>query len=136
MAERTAKKLPGLQRPTAVEKVIICSGKVFYHLYHRRTALQLENVSFIRLEQVAPFPFELMARAIHRFPKAGEDYIIYVLACVDRMLMYTMHAMCVCIFVELVWVQEEPRNMGAWSYVKPRFDTVLREKKFPQNSIR
>lgn len=90
MAERTAKKLPGLQRPTSVEKVIICSGKVFYHLYHRRTALQLENVSFIRLEQVAPFPFELMARAIQRFPKAGENYIIYLLACVDRMLMYAM----------------------------------------------
>jgi hypothetical protein len=37
---------------------------------------------------------------------------------------------------ELVWVQEEPQNMGAWSYVKPRFDTILREKKLPQDRIR
>ena len=37
---------------------------------------------------------------------------------------------------ELVWVQEEPQNMGAWSYVKPRVDTILREKELPQDGIR
>jgi hypothetical protein len=72
LLERTRKKLPGLKRPTEIQKVILCSGKIFYHLYHRRAALQLPDVTFIRLEQVAPFPFEVVARAILRYPKAGE----------------------------------------------------------------
>ena len=37
---------------------------------------------------------------------------------------------------ELVWVQEEPKNMGSWSYVKPRFDTILREGEIKRNPIR
>ena len=71
MRERTARKLPGLKRSTEVKKVILCSGKIFYHLYHRRSALKLEDITFIRVEQVAPFPFELLYRAIQRYPNAG-----------------------------------------------------------------
>jgi 2-oxoglutarate dehydrogenase E1 component len=37
---------------------------------------------------------------------------------------------------ELVWVQEEPKNMGAWAYVKPRFDTILREGGIVRDPIR
>lgn len=107
LKERTEKKLPNLKRPAEIDRLIICCGKIFYHMYHRRTALHLNSVSFIRLEQIAPFPFELMAHAIRRYPNA-----------------------------EIVWVQEEPQNMGAWSYVKPRIDAVIREKKLPHSPIR
>lgn len=143
MAKRTAKLLPGLQKPAVVEKVIFCSGKIFYHLYHRRSALKLENVTFVRLEQVAPFPLQLMARAIRRYPQAGEQMMYQmshhvISANPDIMLLHValLARLSDARAVELVWAQEEPQNMGAWSYVKPRFDTVLREKKFPQQTIR
>lgn len=52
----------------------------------------------MRIEQLAPFPYDLVAASIQRFPNA-----------------------------EVVWVQEEPKNMGAWSYVRPRFETAVRD---------
>ena len=81
--------------------------QMFYHLYHARAAAGIKTTTFVRLEQIAPFPYDIVARAIHRYPNA-----------------------------ELVWVQEEPRNMGAWAYVKPRFDTTLREKLLDHAPIR
>lgn len=93
--------------PKKIRKVIFCSGKIFYHLYHARKVAGIQDTTFVRLEQVAPFPYDLIMKAIHEFPNA-----------------------------ELVWVQEEPRNMGAWSYIKPRFESTLRAKKFPQQTIR
>ena len=41
MIERTQQKLPDLKRPTEIQRLILCSGKMFYHLYHRRAALRL-----------------------------------------------------------------------------------------------
>jgi 2-oxoglutarate dehydrogenase E1 component len=93
--------------PTQIRKVIFCSGKVFYHLYHARRAAGIRDTSFVRLEQIAPFPYDMVAKAIQEYPNA-----------------------------ELVWVQEEPRNMGAWSYIKPRFDSTVKAKKFPHKPIR
>ena len=52
-----------------------------------------------QVEQIAPFPYDLIASALARFPKA-----------------------------ELVWVQEEPLNAGAWSYVKPRIEMVAAQE--------
>jgi 2-oxoglutarate dehydrogenase E1 component len=81
-------------------------------LYHARTAAKIKDITLIRLEQIAPFPYDLIGPAIRKFHDA-----------------------------ELCWVQEEPKNMGAWSYVKPRFDTTCREEcscdpPFPMKSIR
>jgi 2-oxoglutarate dehydrogenase E1 component len=84
--------------PPRIQRVIFCSGKVYYQLYHQRAALSIDNITFVRVEQIAPFPYPLIDIAIRRFPNA-----------------------------EIVWVQEEPKNMGAWTYVKPRFDTCVRE---------
>ena len=80
---------------------------MFYHLYHARSTASINDTTIVRLEQIAPFPYDIIPRAIQRYPNA-----------------------------ELVWVQEEPRNMGAWSYVKPRFDTTLREKRLAHDPIR
>lgn len=76
-------------------------------MYHRRAAHKIQDIAFVRLEQIGPFPFAMVAAAIQRFPNA-----------------------------ELVWCQEEPRNMGAWTYIKPRFDTVLKERDILRGPIR
>lgn len=60
--------------------------------------LQVEGIVFVRIEQLAPFPFDRIAQAVANFPDA-----------------------------ELVWVQEEPKNMGAYNYVAPRLKTALRQ---------
>ena len=81
-----------------MRRIIFCSGKIFYHLFHARESTGINDITIIRLEQVAPFPFDLVGPALARFENA-----------------------------EVVWVQEEPKNMGAWSYVKPRLVTSMRE---------
>lgn len=78
-------------------RVLLCSGKVYYQLAQRRRARKQWDVALVRLEQVAPFPHDHLAYELNKFPKA-----------------------------EVVWVQEEPKNRGAWDYVQPRLNTVLR----------
>jgi 2-oxoglutarate dehydrogenase E1 component len=83
-----------------VERVVLCSGKVYFDLAQRRAELGLdERVALLRLEQLAPFPHQVLAEELARFAKS----------------------------VEVIWCQEEPRNMGAWSFVAPRIEAVLTE---------
>jgi 2-oxoglutarate dehydrogenase E1 component len=83
-----------------VKRVILCSGKVYYDLFGRRQELGLEEVvALIRLEQLAPFPDRVLAEELRRYPKDAQ----------------------------VIWCQEEPRNMGAWSFAAPRIETVLAE---------
>ena len=82
---------------TLYNKYSLCC-QVFYHLYHHRAKLSRNDVTFVRVEQIAPFPYHLLQGTLRRFPNA-----------------------------ELVWVQEEPKNMGAWNYVRPRFETCVKE---------
>jgi 2-oxoglutarate dehydrogenase E1 component len=81
-----------------VKRVILCSGKVYYDLYQERARRGLKEVFFLRLEQLYPFPFRALTKELGRFPHA-----------------------------EVVWCQEEPRNMGAWTFVEPRIEQVLTE---------
>ena len=81
-----------------VKRVILCSGKVYYDLYQERARRGLKEVFFLRLEQLYPFPFRALTKELGRFPHA-----------------------------EVVWCQEEPRNMGAWAFVEPRIERVLTE---------
>lgn len=89
-----------------VRRVVLCSGKVYYDLLKRRreavqeggsTGDKAGQVAIARVEQVSPFPFDAVAAEAQKYPNA-----------------------------EIVWVQEEPRNMGPWSYVAPRIETALR----------
>eukprot|EP00730_Choanoeca_flexa_P019684 TRINITY_DN9622_c0_g1_i1.p1 TRINITY_DN9622_c0_g1~~TRINITY_DN9622_c0_g1_i1.p1 ORF type:complete len:921 (+),score=201.80 TRINITY_DN9622_c0_g1_i1:302-2764(+) len=91
--------VPLLVPDEQVERVILCTGQVFYHLNRIRLRQKYHNVRLTRLEQIAPFPHDLLVQALQRHPHA-----------------------------EVVWVQEEPRNMGAWSYVRPRLNLALREE--------
>jgi 2-oxoglutarate dehydrogenase E1 component len=84
--------------PDRVRKVIFCSGKIYYELLAERGKRGLENqVAILRLEQLYPFPVEEIENALWRYPSTAE----------------------------IVWVQEEPRNMGAWLFMKDRMETIL-----------
>ncbi len=88
-----------------IEHVVLCSGKIFYDLQDARGQKGLDDrVALIRLEQLAPFPAEVLAEELLRYKNS----------------------------VSLVWCQEEPRNMGAWSFVAPRLETVFDELGFEQ----
>jgi 2-oxoglutarate dehydrogenase E1 component len=71
--------------PKGINRVVLCSGKVFYDLLETRTAQNLQNVALIRLEQLYPFPEEQLRAELARYPEA-----------------------------QVIWTQEEPQNQGAW----------------------
>ncbi|KII66745.1 2-oxoglutarate dehydrogenase, mitochondrial [Thelohanellus kitauei] len=74
-----------------VKRHIICSGKVYYELYQMRKDKALDNlVAITRIEQLSPFPFDLVQSEISKYPNA-----------------------------DLMYVQEEPKNQGAYYHVKP-----------------
>jgi 2-oxoglutarate dehydrogenase E1 component len=75
-----------------VRRLVFCSGKVYYDLAAAREERGAAHVAFVRVEQLYPFPAELVRDWIERFG-AAED---------------------------IVWAQEEPVNMGAWSFIEPR----------------
>ena len=79
-----------------IRKVVFCSGQMFYDLYHARAARKVVDVTFVRIEQIAPFPFDRVASVLRLYPNA-----------------------------EWAWAQQEPKNMGAWNFVKARFDTAV-----------
>ena len=75
-----------------VKKIILCSGKIYFDLYETRAQHGVENCAIIRLEQFHPFPKTYLESVLNKYKEAEE----------------------------LVWVQEEPRNQGAWSYLLSR----------------
>jgi 2-oxoglutarate dehydrogenase E1 component len=86
-----------LSSPKKIRKLIFCTGKVYYDLDKYRLDHKIGDVAIARVEQIAPFPFDLVANEVKKFPNA-----------------------------QIVWVQEEPRNMGAWTYVWPRMLSATR----------
>ncbi|XP_052262129.1 2-oxoglutarate dehydrogenase complex component E1-like isoform X3 [Dreissena polymorpha] len=87
------------KKPEGVKKLIFCTGKVYYELMKEREKMNRdETIAITRIEQISPFPFDLVKQEILRYPNA-----------------------------KFAWVQEEHKNMGAWSYVEPRMRTVLRK---------
>jgi len=88
---------PAAANPSKVERVVFCSGKVYYDLAAERTKRGLdETVAIARVEQIAPFPYDLVKAELDRYPGAS-----------------------------VVWAQEEHKNGGPWSYVQPRFATTM-----------
>jgi 2-oxoglutarate dehydrogenase complex dehydrogenase (E1) component-like enzyme len=77
-------------KPADVKRVVLCTGKVYYDLLAGREQAERGDVALVRVELLYPFPAEELAAALKPF---GQP--------------------------ELVWAQEEPRNMGAWSYIAP-----------------
>lgn len=86
------------QAPEQVQRLIFCTGKVYYDLVKERSSQGLEEkVAITRLEQISPFPFDLIKQEAEKYPGA-----------------------------ELAWCQEEHKNMGYYDYISPRFMTILR----------
>jgi len=81
-----------------VKRVLLCSGKIYYELLEKREKEGIENVGIVRLEQYYPLPIPELADALSVYPKD----------------------------VPVVWVQEEPLNMGAWSFLLLRLGEVLK----------
>jgi 2-oxoglutarate dehydrogenase E1 component len=80
--------------PLKVKKVVLCTGKFYYDLLEERSKKGREDVALIRLEQIFPLHTEKLESIFSGYTNA-ENFI---------------------------WAQEEPRNMGAWSYILQRFD--------------
>ncbi|MDP2241725.1 MAG: 2-oxoglutarate dehydrogenase E1 component [Burkholderiales bacterium] len=76
--------------PDKVERVIFCSGKVYYDLRTERSARGLKDVPLVRIAQIYPFPHDDFRAQIERYKKA----------------------------TEIVWCQEEPRNQGSWRHIQ------------------
>ena len=79
-----------------MKRVVLCSGKVYYDLYDAREKEGVSDVYLMRLEQLYPFPARALIHELGRFKQA-----------------------------EMVWCQEEPKNMGGWSFVEPNIEWVL-----------
>jgi 2-oxoglutarate dehydrogenase E1 component len=89
--------LADLQAPQTVRRVLVCSGKLFYELAQRRADLNRGDTAIVRVEQVYPFPGAALEEAVKPFKKARDWF----------------------------WAQEEPENMGAWTFVRPRLEALL-----------
>ncbi|MCL4767052.1 MAG: 2-oxoglutarate dehydrogenase E1 component [Hyphomicrobiaceae bacterium] len=94
--ERHDTSTVSLEEDSGIRRVVLCSGKLYYDLYEMRHELGISDVYLMRVEQLYPFPARALMAELGRFPKA-----------------------------EIVWCQEEPRNMGAWSYIEPNLEWVL-----------
>jgi 2-oxoglutarate dehydrogenase E1 component len=81
-----------------IRRVVLCSGKVYYDLYEEREKRGIDDVYILRVEQLYPVPLKALVQELGRFKSA-----------------------------ELVWCQEEPRNMGAWHFMEPYLDWVLKQ---------
>jgi len=83
-----------------IKRVILCTGKIYYDLYQARQAKNIQDIALIRIEQLYPFPHEKLVQELKRYSQA-----------------------------EIIWCQEEPENMGAWTFIDRRIEKVLREIK-------
>jgi|SRR5579884_526631 len=79
-----------------VRRVVLCSGKVYFDLLKAREASGDDRIALVRIEQLYPFPFTSLGKVLARYRNA-----------------------------EVVWCQEEPQNMGAWTFVDRRIEQVL-----------
>ena len=95
-----AERLPNgrikLAKDAKIRRVILCSGKVYYDLYEEREKRGIDDVYLLRVEQLYPFPIKSISDGLSRFKRA-----------------------------EIVWCQEEPKNMGGWTFVDPYLEWVL-----------
>ncbi|MES3028974.1 MAG: 2-oxoglutarate dehydrogenase E1 component [Pseudomonadota bacterium] len=95
-AERGVNTTVKLVEPDKIRRVVLCSGKVYYDLLDAREEKGVDDVYIMRLEQFYPWPVKSLSTELSRFPNA-----------------------------ELVWCQEEPKNMGGWTFVDPWLELTL-----------
>jgi len=90
-----------------IRRVVLCAGKVYYDLYEEREKRGIDDVYILRMEQLYPVPLKALVQELGRFKSA-----------------------------ELVWCQEEPRNMGSWHFIEPYLEWVLNQIHAPNKRPR
>ena len=90
-----------------IKKVVMCSGKIYYDLIEAREKAKIDNIIFIRIEQLYPFPAKTLANLLKKYEKA-----------------------------EFIWCQEEPKNMGAWNTVRNYIDRTLEIIYFTKDKVK
>ena len=89
-----------------INRIIICSGKLYFELQDHIEQLQKQNVFILRLEQMYPFPYDVFSKELKRFTDC-----------------------------EVLWCQEEPKNMGAYGFVKRRIENVMKKTNMKQEKL-
>jgi 2-oxoglutarate dehydrogenase E1 component len=87
-------------RPSAVTRMVLCSGKVYFDLLKARREAKVDTVAIVRIEQLYPFPSDEYEAILRKYPNAHE----------------------------VVWCQEEPQNQGAWYQIRHRLQAKLGPK--------
>lgn len=83
--------------PEQVERLLLCSGKVYFDIIEARREHGIDNIAIVRIEQLYPYPKVAIAEVLERYPQVSQ----------------------------YVWVQEEPRNQGAWWYIRAHIDVTF-----------
>lgn len=86
----------GDQGAESASRLLLCSGKIYYDLLEKRGATASKDTAVIRVEQLYPFPEAGLKEVLAKYPPEADIY----------------------------WVQEEPENMGAWTFMQPRLKTL------------
>lgn len=86
------------------KRVIVCTGKIYYDLVEMRMAKNIKDIAIIRLEQLYPFAIDVMTNILRKYNNVSE----------------------------FVWCQEEPQNMGAWSFISTYLNDILGKIECPK----
>jgi 2-oxoglutarate dehydrogenase E1 component len=95
-----------LKPDNKIRRLVLCSGKVYYDLYEAREKAGIDDVYLLRLEQLYPFPARSLIGQVGRFENA-----------------------------DIVWCQEEPKNMGAWTYIEHNLEWVINHASTAQRRL-
>ena len=95
---RVLRKPLSVKEKNKINRVVLCSGKIYFELQDHIDELELDNIQIFRLEQLYPFPYEALKEEITDFKNC-----------------------------EMIWCQEEPKNMGAWQFVQERVLSVVQK---------
>ncbi|MEX2644010.1 MAG: 2-oxoglutarate dehydrogenase E1 component [Acetobacterales bacterium] len=102
---RVFDEIDKLKAPSSIKRVVLCTGKIYYDLLQARRDRGIDDVALVRVEQLYPFPRRTLGKVLKRYPKA-----------------------------EVLWCQEEPENMGAWTYMDRRLERALVEEAGRKNA--
>ena len=100
-------KIIGLVKDEKIEKVVMCSGKVYFDLLEAREKSRNDTITIVRIEQLYPFPAKTLAKILKRYQNA-----------------------------DFIWCQEEPKNMGAWNTVRNYIDRTLEIIEFKKSTVK
>lgn len=85
------------KNPKSVQRIVLCTGKVYYDLLDARASENLDQCALIRVEELHPFPEEQLLEVFKKYPTSAQ----------------------------VIWCQEEPENMGAWTYIDRRLEQAM-----------